>query len=139
MEVFSKYFRRVLQNNAAQVFGTGTRAADANGSYQILTTELQKLRTEPEQADRIAESIDSSEGDVFRDFDLAAFVAHFKLDPFAKMALALACRKTELRQKGRRRVCCPIVHANSTQPTPSPPPSAKSCSWPSRDRPRRTT
>jgi CCR4-NOT transcription complex subunit 1 len=100
MEVFSKYFRRVLQNNAGQVFGTGGRNADANGSYQILVTEMQKLRKEPEQADKIAESISSSEGDLFRDFDLSTFISHFKLDTLAKTMLALACRRTELRQKG---------------------------------------
>ncbi|OAL49612.1 Not1-domain-containing protein [Pyrenochaeta sp. DS3sAY3a] len=99
MEVFSKYFRRVLQNNAAHIFGTGPRNVDPNGSYQILVSEIQKLRKEPEQADKIAESISSNEGDLFRDFDLATFVSHFKLDPIAKTMLALACRKTNLRPK----------------------------------------
>ncbi|KAF2133367.1 Not1-domain-containing protein [Dothidotthia symphoricarpi CBS 119687] len=99
MEVFSKYFRRVLQNNAAHVFGSGGRNTDANGSYQILVGEMQKLRKEPEQADKIAESISSSEGDLFRDFDLSTFVSHFQLDPIAKTMLALACRKTDLRVK----------------------------------------
>jgi CCR4-NOT transcription complex subunit 1 len=100
MEVFSKYFRRVVQNNATHIFGTGARNADPNGSYQILVTEMQKLRKEPEQADKIAESISSNEGDLFRDFDLPTFVAHFKLDPIAKTMLALACRRTDLRSKG---------------------------------------
>jgi CCR4-NOT transcription complex subunit 1 len=100
MEVFSKYFRRVLQNNAATIFGTGARNADPNGSYQILLAEVQKIRKEPEQADKIAESISSSEGDLFRDFGLAAFISHFKLDAVAKTMLALACRKTDLRTKG---------------------------------------
>lgn len=100
MEVFSKYFRRVLQNNAATIFGTGARSADPNGSYQILLTEVHKIRKEPEQADKIAESISSSEGDLFRDFDLQAFISHFKLDSVAKTMLALACRKTDLRTKG---------------------------------------
>ncbi|KAF2828435.1 Not1-domain-containing protein [Ophiobolus disseminans] len=99
MEVFSKYFRRLVQNNAPHVFGAGARNADPNGSYQILVTEMQKLRKEPEQADKIAESISSSEGDLFRDFDLATLISHFKLDPVAKTMLALACRRTELRQK----------------------------------------
>jgi CCR4-NOT transcription complex subunit 1 len=110
MEVFTKYFRRVVQNNAAHVFGTGARNADPNGSYQILVTEMQKLRKEPEQADKIAESISSSEGDLFRDFDLATFIAHFQLDPVSKTMLALACRKTDLRSKGTclpRRVSTP--------------------------------
>lgn len=101
MEVFSKYFRRVLQNNAAHIFGRGPRSTDPNGSYQILVNEMQKLRKEPEQADKIAESISSSEGDLFRDFDLSTFITHFKLDHVAKTMLALACRKTDLRSKGR--------------------------------------
>jgi len=108
MEVFSKYFRRVLQNNAPTIFGTatattgpGTRSADPNGSYQILVAEMQKLRKDPEQADKMAESLSSNEGDLFRDFDLSTFVAHFQLDPIAKAMLALACRKTHLRTKGK--------------------------------------
>jgi CCR4-NOT transcription complex subunit 1 len=89
MEVFSKYFRRVLQNNAVTIFGTGARDADPNGSYQILLTEIHKIRQDAEQANRIAESISSNEGDLFRD-----------LDSVAKTLLALACRKTDLRAKG---------------------------------------
>jgi CCR4-NOT transcription complex subunit 1 len=100
MEVFSKYFRRVLQNNAATIFGTGARNADPNGSYQILLTEVHKIRNDAEQAEKIAESISSNEGDLFRDFDLATFISHFKLDSIAKTMLALACRKTDLRSKG---------------------------------------
>ena len=113
MEVFSKYFRRVLQNNAATIFGTGARSADPNGSYQILLTEVHKIRKEPEQADKIAESISSSEGDLFRDFDLSAFIAHFKLDSVAKTMLALACRKTDLRSKGGLSHLPIDSHANS--------------------------
>ncbi|KAF2262786.1 Not1-domain-containing protein [Lojkania enalia] len=102
MEVFSKYFRRLLQNNAGQIFPSPGRTAESNGSYNILAGEVQKLRKDPEQAGKIAESLDSTEGDLFRDFDLAAFMSHFQLDPLAKAALALACRstsKTDLRTK----------------------------------------
>lgn len=104
MEVFTKYFRRLIQSNAAQIFPGGGRSAEPNGSYQMLIAEVQKLRREPEQADKIAESLDTNEGDLFRDFDLAAFMSHFQLDPIAKTALALACRsanKTDLRTKGK--------------------------------------
>lgn len=99
MEVFSKSFRRLLQNNAAHIFSTGERS----GSYPLLAEEMQKLRTDPEQAQRIAESIDSSEGDLFRDFDLAAFISHFQLDPLARTILAAACKSgsnADLRAKG---------------------------------------
>jgi CCR4-NOT transcription complex subunit 1 len=99
MDVFSKTFRRMLQANAAHVFGSG----DRHGSYALLVEEMQKLRTDPEQAQRIAESIDSTEGDLFRDFDLAAFISHFQLDPYAGSMLAMACRSSsnsDLRAKG---------------------------------------
>ena len=101
MEVFSKYFRRLLQNNASQVFGTSGRNTDPNGSYQILVTEIQKLRKDVQQADKIAESISSSEGDLFRDFDLSTFISHFQMDPISRAMLTLACRKTDLRSKGK--------------------------------------
>lgn len=110
MEVFSKYFRRLLQNNAGQVFSTGARNADPNGSYQILATEVQKLRTDADQSLKIAESISSPEGDLFREFDLATFIAHFQLDPFATAMLATACKSgnnLELRAKGWLLLCWP--------------------------------
>ncbi|KAF9739933.1 hypothetical protein PMIN06_011760 [Paraphaeosphaeria minitans] len=92
MEVFSKYFRRLLQNNAAHIFSTGGRSADPNGNHQILVTEMQKLRTDPEQALKIAESLNSPEGDLFREFDLTAFISHFQLDVFSQSMLAAACK-----------------------------------------------
>jgi CCR4-NOT transcription complex subunit 1 len=103
MEVFSKYFRRLLQTNAGQIFPSVGRSGEANGSYQMLVTEMQKLHKEPEQATKIAESLDSTEGDLFRDFDLSTFMAHFQLDVSAKAMLSLACRLTgsrDLRSKG---------------------------------------
>ncbi|KAF2843090.1 Not1-domain-containing protein [Patellaria atrata CBS 101060] len=101
MEVFSKYFRRLLQSNAAQIFGT-SRSAESTGNYQMLVGEMQKITQNPEQAYKIAESIDTPEGDLFRDFDLSAFMEHFKLDSVAKATLALACKsasKSDLRTK----------------------------------------
>ncbi|KAF2872099.1 CCR4-Not complex component, Not1-domain-containing protein [Massariosphaeria phaeospora] len=102
MEVFSKYFRRLVQNNAAQIFSTSSRTTEPNGSYQILVAEMQKLSQDLEQAAKIAESLDSHEGDLFRDFDLVTFVDHFELDAFSKVALAVACSatsKSDLRTK----------------------------------------
>jgi CCR4-NOT transcription complex subunit 1 len=103
MEVFSKYFRRLLQNNAPHIFANGGRSADAHGNYQLLVNEMQKLRTDPEQAQKIAESINTPEGDLFREFDLSTFVSHFQLDPFATAMLAASCRlcgSADLRSKG---------------------------------------
>nr|OQO20171.1 hypothetical protein B0A51_13367 [Rachicladosporium sp. CCFEE 5018] len=106
MEVYPQYFRRLLQSNAGVVFPNAFRQpADgaAAGNYQLLVQELQKLSQDPQQAVKIAEALDTSDGDVFRDLDLQGLVDHFRLSPIAKVALALSCRKaakSELRAKG---------------------------------------
>ncbi|KAH7041928.1 CCR4-Not complex component, Not1-domain-containing protein [Macrophomina phaseolina] len=102
MEVFSKYFRRLLQSNAPQIFPGSAKSGDNSGSYGLLVEEMHKITRDPQQAYKIAESIDTTEGDLFRDFDLSTFMEHFKLDPVAKTTLALACKttsKTDLRTK----------------------------------------
>lgn len=106
MEVFPQYFRRLLQNNAAAIFpGNARQSAETGtaGNYQLLVQEMQKIPTEAQQASKIAEALDTNEGDLFRDFDLYALVDHFRLDPLAKVTLALACRKaskSDLKSKG---------------------------------------
>jgi CCR4-NOT transcription complex subunit 1 len=106
MEVFPQYFRRLLQNNAAAIFpGSARQSTDTAtaGNYQLLVQEMHKIPTEAQQASKIAEALDTSEGDLFRDLDLFVLVEHFRLDPLAKVTLALACRKAskaDLRSKG---------------------------------------
>jgi len=106
MELFPTYFRRLLQSNASTIFPSSARpsaAADSAGSYQMLVQEMQKILVEPQQAEKIAQSLDTSDGELFRDFDLLTFIEHFRLDQISKVALALACRtvtKPELRAKG---------------------------------------
>ena len=104
MEVFSKYFRRLLQGNSAHIFNNSGRMVDSAGSYQILVSEMHKITQDPQQAYKIAESIDVQEGDLFKDFDLSTFMDHFKLDPFSKTTLGLAVKsasKPDLRTKGK--------------------------------------
>lgn len=128
MEVFTKYFRRLVQQNAGTIFPNQSRSGDSSTSYQILVTEMQKLSPEyrrsliqnnaqsPEardctppagQAYRIAESIEAGDGDIFRDFDLSTFISHFMLEPLPKTMLVLAFKrssKPDLRAKGTRYV-----------------------------------
>lgn len=117
MEHFTTYFRRLIQANAAQIF-PGARApagTDNAGSYQLLVDEVQKVAKEPQQSGKIAQALDSSEGDLFRDFDLATFLEHFRLDPAAKIALVLACRtaqKSDLRTKGTFHITFRHVECN---------------------------
>ena len=120
MEVFTKYFRRLLQGNAAQIFNTTGRPVDSAGSYQILVGEMQKITQDHQQPYKIAESIDTQEGDLFRDFDLSTFMEHFKLSSISKTILAIAIKsvmKADLRTKGG--LCFypnSVHHANRDQP-----------------------
>lgn len=102
MEVFSKYFRRLLTGNAPQIFPGVNKSVENAGNYPLLVQELQKVSSDMEQSQKIAETVDTSEGDIFRDFDLSTFLDHFRLDPVVKVALALAFKltsKSDLRAK----------------------------------------
>ncbi|KAJ5239814.1 CCR4-Not complex component N.t1.c1 C-terminal [Penicillium chermesinum] len=94
MEVFSKYFRRLLTGNAPQIFPGVNKSVENAGNYPLLVQEIQKVSSDVEQAQKIAETVDTSEGDIFRDFDLSTFLDHFRLDPIVKVALALAFKMT---------------------------------------------
>lgn len=128
MDVFSKYFRRLLTGNAPQIFPGVNKSVENAGNYPLLVQEMHKVSSDIEQAQKIAETVDMSEGDIFRDFDLSTFLDHFRLDPIVKVALALAFKltsKSDLRAKGE--ICLPkdlgencIANTPvSTQPTQS--------------------
>ncbi|KAH7319732.1 CCR4-Not complex component, Not1-domain-containing protein [Stachybotrys elegans] len=90
MEVFSRYFTRLVAGNAPQIFPGINRPVSNPGNYHILVGEMRKIAHDPDQATKIAESIESGTEDIFRDFDLSTFMEHFKLDALEKTLLALA-------------------------------------------------
>jgi CCR4-NOT transcription complex subunit 1 len=101
MEVYPKFFRRLLQLNAEYIFGNGSQP---QGSYDLLVRYMQNIRQDPKEADNVAESIDTTEGEMFKNFDVSKFMEHFKLDPVAKCMLALSLKhasKSDLRTKGK--------------------------------------
>lgn len=103
MEVYTKYFRRLLVGNSPLIFPGINRIVENPSNYHLLVQEMDKITQDPEQAPKIAEIIDTSEGDIFRDFDLSAFITHFNLDPLAKTLLASAfthVSKSDLKIKG---------------------------------------
>ncbi|KAL2827023.1 CCR4-Not complex component, Not1-domain-containing protein [Aspergillus cavernicola] len=113
MEVFSKYFRRLLTGNAPQIFPGLNKSVENAGNYPLLVQEMQKVSQDIEQAQKISETVDNSDGDIFRDFDLSTFLDHFKLDPLVKVALALTFKtanKSDLRAKAD------AIIANSINP-----------------------
>ena len=113
MEVFSKYFRRLLTGNAPQIFPGVNKSVENAGNYPLLVQEMQKVSADMEQAHKIAETVDTSEGDIYRDFDLSTFLDHFRLDPVVKVALALAFKltgKSDLRAKGMSALQLRLIH-----------------------------
>jgi CCR4-NOT transcription complex subunit 1 len=104
MEVYSKYFSRLVVGNAPQIFPSSVNRPVANpGNYQLLVNEVRKVSHDVEQAGKIAESIETATDDIFRDFDLSTFMEHFKLDALEKTILALAIKtgiRSDLKTKG---------------------------------------
>lgn len=103
MENFPKYFRRLVIGNSPQIFPNTSRNVENPGNYPMLVQEIEKIKEDPEQASRIADAIDTSESDVFRDFDLSTFMKHFNLDGLATTLLASAMTRVtrqDLKKKG---------------------------------------
>lgn len=109
MDVFTKYFARLVAANASQIFPSLNRSGAANmqgsnpGNHHILKAEMRKLSREFPQARKIAESIETGSEDIFRDFDLSGFMEHFQLDALGKTVLALAFKlgpRSDLKTKG---------------------------------------
>lgn len=104
MELYTKYFGRLVSSNASRIFQK-ENAKNIDGTaanYQLLDDELRKVLIDPNQAPKIAETIATAEGDIYRDFDLVTFIKHFSLDPVANTVLAIAfrsCNRADLRTK----------------------------------------
>ncbi|KAK0628986.1 CCR4-Not complex component, Not1-domain-containing protein [Bombardia bombarda] len=102
MDVFTKYFARMVAANATQIFPGLNRPVTNSGNHHLLVQEMRKLSTDFSQARKIAESIETGTEDIFRDFDLSTFMEHFQLDALEKTVLALAFKlgpKTDLKTK----------------------------------------
>lgn len=119
MEVYTKYFRRLLVGNSPQIFPGINRNVENPSNYHLLVQEMEKITQDPEQAPKIAEIIDTSEGDIFRDFDLSTFFNHFKLESLAKTLLASAfthVSRSDLKTKGMSVFCsqytCALIQSS---------------------------
>ncbi|KAK0709555.1 CCR4-Not complex component, Not1-domain-containing protein [Lasiosphaeria miniovina] len=102
MDVFSRYFTRLVVANASQIFPSPNRPVANPGNYHLLIAEMRKLLLEFSQSRMVAESIETGTEDIFRDFDLSTFMEHFKLDALEKTVLALAFKlgpRSELKTK----------------------------------------
>lgn len=102
MEVFSRYFARLVAGNAPKIFNSNRPVANP-GTEQLLIAEIRKIAQDPAQARKIAESIETGNEEVFRDFDLSTFMEHFRLDALEKTILALAFKlgtRQDLKLKG---------------------------------------
>jgi len=124
MDVFTRYFSRLVATNAAQIFPSLNRAvAPSNANnYHLLVAEMRKLSHDFKQARQIAESIETGTEDIFRDFDLSTFMEHFGLDALEKTLLSLAFKlgpRTDLKTKGILRLSCSLRDSiGFANPTP---------------------
>ena len=117
MEVFAKYFRRLLATNATQIWSPARGAGEPHPTYPILVEEVKKISADPLQAGRIVESVDFGDvdRDNYKDFDLSTFMDHFKMDSLAKVTLASAFKRSsrsDLRTKGKKYLTL-ILHSLS--------------------------
>lgn len=125
MEVFTKYFTKLVHTSAAQIFPGLSRpigSAANSGNYSLLQEEMRKISHDVDQAVKIAESIETGTEDIFRDFDLSTFMEHFRLDALEKTILALGFKlgsRPDLKTKGTLQV---LIRASSVlhPPTLSP-------------------
>lgn len=104
MELFSKYFTRLVAGNAPQIFPGLNRPVATPNNYHMLVGEMRNIAHDVNQASKIAESVEGGTEDIFRDFDLSTFMEHFKLDALEKTLLALAFKtgsRPDLKTKGR--------------------------------------
>ncbi|KAK7698280.1 CCR4-NOT core subunit cdc39 [Diaporthe eres] len=110
MEVFTKYFTKLVHTSASQIFPGTSRpigSATNTGSYSLLLEEMRKISHDVDQATKISESIETGTEDIFRDFDLSTFMEHFRLDALEKTILALAFKlgsRPDLKAKGMPRL-----------------------------------
>ena len=113
MEVFTKFFRRLVVTNASQIWHNAR--TDSSGSYPVLLAEVQKVATDPQQAAKIVEAIEfgDRDGDVFKDFDMSTFMDHFQLKTVGKFALASAFKKSS---KADQRAKADGILKNNIQP-----------------------
>ncbi|KAF8460372.1 CCR4-Not complex component, Not1-domain-containing protein [Kalaharituber pfeilii] len=105
MEVFHKFFRRLVTGHAPTIFSAISKPPENPSSYRLLVQHVKEIANSPEDSKtKFADCISSSESDAFRDFDLAVFMKHFDLDALEKSILALgfkSCAKLDLRAKGK--------------------------------------
>jgi len=131
MDVFPKYFSRLVAANASQIFPSVNRpVTNAPSNYNILVEEMRKLPRDFKQSRQIAESIETGSEDIFRDFDLSTFMEHFGLDPLEKTLLALAFKlgsRPDLKTKGTQKPPCLAYCPNSPSTQVGPCECARVC------------
>ena len=62
MDVFVHYFRRLVSSNSSRLALGSQAGPDTSGSLALLIEEVKKVSTDPDQAARIAEALDLTDG-----------------------------------------------------------------------------
>src|SRR5437588_458890 len=97
MEVYTKLIRRLILGHAHTIFPwfvrtdgrNDGRAFEGASNFRFLVEEVQKASEDTDWARKVAEAIGGSDSDVFKDFELNAFMRHFNLDALGRSVFAL--------------------------------------------------
>lgn len=110
MEVFHKFFRRLVTSHAHTIFSPISKQPDNPSSYRLLAQHVKEIANSPEDSKaKFADCITSSDNDPFRDFDLHVFMRHFDLDGLERTILALgfaSSPRVDLSSKGKQLIIC---------------------------------
>jgi len=104
MEVYHKFFRRLVASHSNTIFSPISKQPDNPSEYRLLIQHVKALANSPEEAKvKFADCIGSLDNQIFHDFDLSVFMRHFDLDGLERSILALgfeSSAKPELQSKG---------------------------------------
>jgi CCR4-NOT transcription complex subunit 1 len=92
IETYIHFIRRLIVHSQARLTATAPPSAAFDSStslpFRLLIQETQRLARDPFLADRFREGVDTTEGDVFRHFDLVRFADRVGLRPLERLVLA---------------------------------------------------
>lgn len=106
-DVYHKFLRRQISSHSSTIFSPISKPPDNPATYKLLVESVKEVANSPQDSkQKFADCISGTDNDVFRDFDLAAFMRHFELDGLERSILALGFKssvKPDLRSKGDSR------------------------------------
>ncbi|KAL7272945.1 CCR4-NOT core subunit cdc39 [Rhizina undulata] len=109
MEINNNLVRKLIAANHTHIMSSSNSRSfenSPNTSHRFLSEQIKEIASSPQDVkERFSDAITptQSDPDIFRDFDVAAFMAHFGLDALQRSILAVGLKhnaRPDLRSKG---------------------------------------